>query len=215
MCICENLAQFIDQPQFGTSVGVSSRKTYVSDSFARASSKKVQKLCHSNSPGNTEKCIRETKAGYYQPGLALLTLRYQLKTEGCLFVSVFSADGFSGRGRTPSPHPCRYRKINNAVLFSSRKACTACLCGARTHAHAASGCLRFSDGIKIRGRPYVPLISAPEGLRNSLKPFFMPIRNIRGREDHPFKIIWNSRNENNSTTFYHQAFVQILPEESP
>lgn len=138
-----------------------------------------------------------------------------IKNGGVPFrLGFFSRRFFRPRANT-LPHPCRYRKINNAVLFSSRKACTACLCGARTHAHAASGCLRFSDGIKIRGRPYVPLISAPEGLRNSLKPFFMPIRNIRGREDHPCKIILNNRNENNSTTFYHQAFVQILPEESP
>lgn len=39
------------------------------------------------------------------PGLALLTLRYQLKREGCFFVSVFSADTFSGRGRPPAPAP--------------------------------------------------------------------------------------------------------------
>lgn len=55
----------------------------------------------------TLKRIRETKAGYYEPGLALLTLRYQLKREGCLFVSVFSADGFSGRERPPLPQPPR------------------------------------------------------------------------------------------------------------
>lgn len=47
--------------------------------------------------------------------------------EGRLFVSVFSADGFQAAGATPaSPKPplLLYRKINNAALFSARKACT-------------------------------------------------------------------------------------------
>lgn len=104
------------------------------------------------------------------PGLALLTLRYQLKREGCLFVSVFfSRRFFRPRASTPTflPNPpWLYRKINNAALFSARKACTdtarGCVCARHAHTRALHWVATiFSIRIKICSQRHSRLRPSP------------------------------------------------------
>lgn len=74
------------------------------------------------------------------PGLALLTLRYQLKRRGAFSSRFFQQTVFRPRAPPPpsgSPF-LLYRKINNAALFSARKACTdkvECVCSRHPHRH--------------------------------------------------------------------------------
>lgn len=123
----------------------------------------IQGSCTQNlkdASGKSMATLKNAFAGQKQaitaPGLALLTLRYQLKREGCLFVSVFfSRRFFRPRAAPLPPFPlrgCTEKSITQHFFPRVKHAPTrrACLCVWLTHTRAhCIGLPAFFPCVKI------------------------------------------------------------------
>lgn len=111
----------------------------------------------------------ETKAGYYRPRISPIDTTLPIKKGGVPFrLGFFQQTVFQAAGVHPplfslNP-PWLYRKINNAALFSARKACTdtahSCVCSRHAHIRTLHWVANiFSVRIIIFTATMLPLMS--------------------------------------------------------